>query len=48
MDVLCAVDISIILKKQKIMIEGSVDVTGSTVKIDNTTELQNLYELARS
>ena len=32
---------------KKLMIEGIVDVSGSTVKIDSTTELQNLYELAR-
>lgn len=29
------------------MLEGVVDVTGSTVKVDTTTELANLYELAR-
>lgn len=32
---------------KKMMIEGNVDVTGSTVKIDSTDELQNLYQLAR-
>lgn len=32
---------------RKMMIEGTVDVTGSTVKVDNTAELKNLYELAR-
>ena len=32
---------------KKIMVEGTVDVSGSTVKVDNTAELQNLYELAR-
>ena len=32
---------------RKLMIEGKVDVTGSTVKVDNTDELENLYELAR-
>ncbi len=32
---------------KKMMIEGTVDVSGSTVKIDYSTELQNLYELAR-
>ena len=32
---------------RKLMIEGTVDVTGSTVKIDSTDELENLYELAR-
>ncbi|MEE3494106.1 MAG: TFIIB-type zinc finger domain-containing protein [Butyrivibrio sp.] len=31
---------------KKMMIEGTVDVTG-TVKVDNTDEIQNLYELAR-
>lgn len=31
---------------RKMMIEGTVDVTG-TVKVDSTDELQNLYELAR-
>lgn len=32
---------------KKLMIEGTVDVSGSTVKIDNSSELENLYELAR-
>ena len=32
---------------RKLMIEGTVDVTGSTVKIDTADELENLYELAR-
>lgn len=32
---------------RKLMIEGTVDVTGSTVKVDSTDELANLYELAR-
>lgn len=32
---------------RKLMIEGTVDVSGSTVKIDSTNELNNLYELAR-
>ncbi len=32
---------------RKLMIEGKVDVTGSTIKVDNTDELENLYELAR-
>lgn len=32
---------------RKLMIEGTVDVTGSTVKVDTSGELKNLYELAR-
>ena len=32
---------------KKMMIEGTVDVSGSTVKIDSSSELDNLYELAR-
>lgn len=32
---------------KKMMIDGTVDVTGSTVKVDNSTELSNLYQLAR-
>ncbi len=32
---------------KKMMIEGTVDVSGSTVKIDSSKELNNLYELAR-
>lgn len=32
---------------RKIMIEGTVDVTGSTVKIDTSRELANLYQIAR-
>ncbi len=32
---------------KKLMIEGTVDVSGSTVKIDNSSEIENLYELAR-
>ena len=32
---------------KKMMIEGTVDVSGSTVKVDTSDELQNLYELAR-
>ncbi|MCF0177942.1 MAG: hypothetical protein HUJ90_04885 [Bacteroidales bacterium] len=32
---------------KKMMIEGTVDVTGSTVKVDTSNELKNLYELAR-
>ncbi|MDE7230304.1 MAG: hypothetical protein K2N56_07475 [Oscillospiraceae bacterium] len=32
---------------RKMMIEGTVDVSGSTVRVDNSVELQNLYQLAR-
>ena len=32
---------------KKLMIEGKVDVSGSTVKIDKTEELAGLYEVAR-
>lgn len=32
---------------KKMMIEGTVDVSGSTVKVDFSDELKNLYELAR-
>lgn len=32
---------------KKMMVEGTVDVTGSTVKVDTSDELKNLYELAR-
>lgn len=32
---------------KKMMIEGSVDVSGSTVKVDSSQELDNLYLLAR-
>lgn len=32
---------------KKMMVEGTVDVTGSTVKVDNSQELDNLYLLAR-
>ncbi|SEA86502.1 RNA polymerase I-specific transcription initiation factor Rrn7 [Oribacterium sp. KHPX15] len=32
---------------KKLMIEGTVDVSGSVIKIDNTQDLKNLYELAR-
>ena len=32
---------------KKIMIEGNVDVSGSTVKVDASEELANLYQLAR-
>lgn len=32
---------------KKMMIEGTVDVTGSTVKVDTSGELANLYQIAR-
>lgn len=32
---------------KKMMVEGTVDVTGSTVKIDGSEELANLYQVAR-
>ena len=32
---------------KKMMIEGTVDVSGSTVKVDNSDALENLYLLAR-
>ena len=32
---------------RKLMIEGTVDVSGSTVKVDTSEELNNLYEIAR-
>lgn len=32
---------------RKMMIEGNVDVSGSTVKVDDSKELENLYQLAR-
>lgn len=32
---------------QKMIVEGLVDVTGSTVKVDTSGELANLYQLAR-
>lgn len=32
---------------KKMMIEGKVDVSGSTIKVDTSKELSNLYELAR-
>ena len=32
---------------RKMMIEGTVDVSGSTVKIDTSSELANLYQIAR-
>lgn len=32
---------------RKMMVEGTVDVSGSTVKVDTSAKLQNLYTLAR-
>jgi len=32
---------------RRMMIEGTVDVTGSTVKIDNSAKLEKLYKIAR-
>ena len=32
---------------KKMMIEGTVDVSGSTVKVDNSAKLENLYKIAR-
>ncbi len=32
---------------KKLMIEGPVDVSGSTVKVDTSNELANLYQIAR-
>lgn len=32
---------------KKMMVEGTVDVTGSTVKVDSSDELSNLYQIAR-
>lgn len=32
---------------KKLMIEGIVDVSGSTVKVDTSSELKNLYDIAR-
>ena len=32
---------------KKMMIEGTVDVSGSTVKVDDSAELENLYKIAR-
>ena len=32
---------------KKMMIEGTVDVSGSTIKVDNTQDLNNLYQIAR-
>lgn len=32
---------------KKMMIEGTVDVSGSTIKVDTSGELANLYQIAR-
>ena len=32
---------------KKMMVEGTVDVSGSTVKVDSSDELNNLYQIAR-
>ncbi len=32
---------------KKMIVEGTVDVTGSTVKVDTSAELANLYQIAR-
>lgn len=32
---------------KRMMVEGTVDVSGSTVKVDNSERLENLYKLAR-
>lgn len=32
---------------RKMMVEGTVDVTGSTIKVDTSDELKNLYQIAR-
>lgn len=32
---------------KKMMVEGTVDVSGSTVKVDTSSELANLYQIAR-
>ena len=32
---------------KKMMIEGTVDVSGSKVKVDDSEELKNLYQIAR-
>lgn len=34
-------------KKLLLEVEGTVDVSGSTVKVDNTSKLENLYAIAR-
>ena len=33
---------------KKMMIEGNVDVSGSTVKVDNTGSIENYYKMAES
>lgn len=33
---------------KKMMIEGTVDVSGSTVKVDNTASIKNYYTMANS
>ena len=33
---------------KKMMVEGKVDVSGSTVKIDQSEELDNYYEIAKN
>lgn len=35
------------LEDARILLKGSIDVSGSTVKIDSTSELENLYTVAR-
>lgn len=32
---------------KRMMVEGTVDVSGSTVKVDTSGELENLYQIAR-
>lgn len=32
---------------KKMMVEGTVDVSGSTIKVDTSNELKNLYQIAR-
>lgn len=32
---------------KKMMVEGTVDVSGSTVKVDTSDELKNLYQIAQ-
>jgi len=34
-------------RRMMVEVEGTVDVTGSTVKVDNSTKLENLYKVAR-
>ena len=34
-------------KKMMVEVEGTVDVSGSTIKVDTSAELKNLYELAQ-